>query len=451
MKRKHRKLKISLLSLAALAVAIAAYFMISGWVESLPKLNYTYNTDTVAAAYPDADFAVISDLHVYDPSLGTTGPAFETALHSDRKLLLDSEDLLDYAIEDILHSPAQFVLIPGDMSKDGELICHQVVAEKLKRLTDAGLKVYVIPGNHDILNPGAVSYKGEDTRPVANITPDEFERIYSDFGYDGALERDADSLSYVAEPVDGLILLAIDDCRYRENRSGREEIVSGKISQETEDWIEGVLTDADKEQKAVIVMIHHGVVEHWQGQHKLHPDYLARDYARFGKMLASYHVRLAFTGHYHAQDITRGEFDGNYIYDIETGALVTAPCPIRYCSLRDNDFSVSSVTVADKLHPGTEFARDAEAFVKETVAIEAVKTLKKFLVSDHDADIIADAVGDAFSAHYSGDEDEDKRPAFDEAELSLWGRIVYSTQRYALDGLWNDLPPADNNVAFSLD
>ncbi|MCL2747366.1 MAG: metallophosphoesterase [Oscillospiraceae bacterium] len=450
--KKHRKLKIFLCVLVILAVGIAGYTGVSGWISSLPKLNYTYNADPSAAvAYPDADFAVISDIHIYDSSLGTEGTAFETALYSDRKLLLDSQDLLDYAIKEILDAGAKFVLVPGDLTKDGELVCHQIAAEKLRRLIDGGLKVYVIPGNHDISNPGAVSFSGDDTMPVASAAPEDFTRIYADFGYNDALARDTDSLSYVAEPVEGLWLLALDACRYRENQPGHEEIVGGKISQSTENWIEQVLAEAIEKHKAVMVMIHHGVVEHWDGQSQLHPDYLIEDYTHFGKLLASYHVRLAFTGHYHAHDIAKGTFGDSYLYDVETGALVTAPCPIRYCALKGNRFSVESVTIVDKLHPGTGFAENAEAFVKTTVENEAIKTLKKYWVSDEDAETIADAVGDAFVAHYAGDENPAERPAFDEGRLGLWGRIIFGTQKYVVDGLWHDLPPADSNVIFSLD
>ncbi|MCL2461551.1 MAG: metallophosphoesterase [Defluviitaleaceae bacterium] len=455
--KTHRKLKIFLIVLAALIVAGVGYFKISGWAKGLPKLNYAYNTDTAApVAYPDADFAVMTDIHLYDTSLGTEGSAFQAAMDSDRKLLLDSADLLDYAVSDILQSSAQFVLIPGDMTKDGELLCHQAVIKELKRLTDAGKKVYVIPGNHDILNPGAFSYSGDTETPVANVTPEEFTQLYADYGYNDALERDAGSLSYVAEPVDGLWLVAIDDCRYMDNKPGGEETVGSKISQETENWIEGVLKEAQQKGKAVMVMIHHGVVEHWDGQHKLHPDYLAQDYARFGKMLASYNVRVTFTGHYHAQDITEAAFTDKtlgdkYLYDIETGALVTAPSPIRHISLRDGVMQVRSETIIDKLHPGTDFAQTSMAFVKANVVGEARKTLKKYFVSDKDADYIADAVGDAFMAHYAGDEDPAQRPAFDTAKLSLWGRIVYGMEGYVVDGLWKDLPPADNNVDLTLE
>ena len=449
--KKRRKLIIILCVCALLIVAVAGYFLISAWIDGRPKLDYVYSTDTAPpAAYPDADFAVISDLHVYDPSLGSTGAAFLETMNSDRKLLLDSLDLLDYAIEEILRSAARFVLISGDLTKDGELVCHTLVAERLSRLTEAGLKVYVVPGNHDVNNPDAVSYSGDTTTPVDSVSADDFARIYSDFGYGDSLARDPDSLSYVAEPVDGLWILAVDACRYRENVPGREEIVGGKISQDTENWIEDILGEALRLGKAVMVMMHHGVIEHWDGQRKLHPDYLIEDFARFGRLLASYNVRLAFTGHYHAQDITRGVFGDKYIYDIETGSLVTAPCPIRYCSLRGNNFYVESVTIVGELHPGTDFAENADAFVKATVAGEAIITLNAYFVSGGDAEYIADAVGDAFAAHYSGDEDAAERPVFDKSRLGLWGRFVYGMQEYVLDGLWADIYPADNNASFPL-
>ena len=450
--KKHRKLTIFLCICAAAAVAVTGYFLISGWIGSMPKLNYGNNTETNAlAAYPDANFAVISDLHVYDPSLGTSGSAFDTVMYSDRKLLLDSIALLDYAIGDIMRSDAEFVLICGDLTKDGERVCHNLVAERLTRLSDAGLKVYVIPGNHDINNPGAESYDGDRTNSVSTISDNDFLDLYWDFGYNEALFRDPNSLSYVAEPVDGLWLLAIDACRYRENQPGQEEIVGGKISQATADWIAATLNEALRDNKAVMIMGHHGIVEHWNGQNKLHPDYLIEDYLHFGKFLASYGVRLAFTGHYHAQDITQAIFDdGSYIYDVETGSLVTAPCPIRYCSIRDGFFSAESATIVDKLYPGTNFAPNAMAFVKETVMNEAMATLRKYRVSDKDSAIIADAVGDAFAAHYSGDENPAMRPALDKSRLSLWGRFILFMQQYVLDGLWEDLFPADNNSSFSL-
>jgi 3',5'-cyclic AMP phosphodiesterase CpdA len=425
--------------------------MICACTKDDVKLRYEYNReDGTACPYPDVSFAIISDVHLYQPSLGSSGPAFERTLNSDRKLLLDSVDLLDYAIGTIVASGVRIVLVAGDLTKDGELVNHRLMAEKLRRFTDAGIAVYVVPGNHDINNPGAVSYSGDNTAPVPSVSAADFAQIYGDYGFASALMRDDDSLSYVAEPVEGLWLLAVDACRYRENTPGKEEIVSGKISQKTADWIASVLRAAAGRNKAVMTMIHHGVVEHWKGQSKLHPDYLINGYGSFGEFLASWNVRLVFTGHYHAQDVALSQFGDKFLYDVETGSLVTAPCPIRYADIKDNAVQIRTETIVDKLRPGTDFAVNARAFVKKTVTLEAVKVLRGYKVSVKDADYIANAVGDAFDAHYAGDENPALRPPFDTSRLGLWGRFVYGQQKYALDGLWAELPPDDNNVRFRL-
>jgi hypothetical protein len=443
MKQLNRKT----IKIIAAVFLIAAVFVSFSCAKEKALLNYEYNAQTGnPPAYPDVSFAVISDTHLYDSSLGTTGVAFERAMFSDRKLLLDSQDLLEYAIKEIIASQVNFVLIAGDLTKDGELIIHKIAAEKLKKLTDAGIAVFVVPGNHDINNPDAVKYSGEKTEPVAAITAQDFTQIYGDFGFNSAIMRDSDSLSYVAEPVEGLWLLALDDCRYRENTPGNHEIVSGKISQSTADWIASVLREAANKNKAVMAMMHHGVVEHWNGQSKLHPDYLIQDFANFGNFLASWDVRFIFTGHYHAQDITRGEYNGKSIFDIETGSLVTAPCPMRYIDIKNNSLNIRTETIVEKLHPGTDFAPNAAAFVKKTVMMEAASVLRKYKVSEKDIIIITDAVGDAFNAHYNGDENPSLRPALSKSKLGLWGRIVLGMQQYVIDGLWTDLPPADNNI-----
>ena len=82
------------------------------------------------------------------------------------------------------------------------------MAGKLKRLVDSGKKVFVVPGNHDVRNGKSVRFQGDRTDPVPSVTADAFGKIYGDFGYQGAIERDQDSLSYLAEPVPGLWLLA---------------------------------------------------------------------------------------------------------------------------------------------------------------------------------------------------------------------------------------------------
>lgn len=450
-KKKHSAIKIILYIVCLLVMGIVIYKVITGYEATLPKFTYTYGTAASQSmvTYPDTSFAVMSDTHYYDTSLGTTGKAFEDCMSSDRKLLLQSAELLGKAVDGILTSGVKFVLVTGDLTKDGERLNHQMVAQQLQRLVDKGIKVYVIPGNHDIENPQSVKYDGDKTSPVPNISASDFANIYKNCGYGDAIMRDSGSLSYVAEPQNGLWLVALDSCEYQKNKEGGEETVGGQLTQSEIDWLETVFKKANDEGKAIIVMEHHGVVEHWEGQSKLHPDYLLSDYKFVGKFFSSYGVRLVFTGHYHAQDITLEDngADG-FIYDVETGSLITTPCSVRYCSIADNNFTVKTVHLIDGY--SADFQTYAYNFVKKTIYNEAYKTLTGYKVPKTDADYIANTVADAYIAHYNGDENEANRVQIDKSKLSLWSRIVYSQYSYVINGLWKDLPPTDNNVSFSL-
>lgn len=450
-KKRHVVRNIIIIVIAALVIGVVLYKVITGYIATLPKYTYSYGAVTAESmvAYPDTSFAVMSDVHYYDTSLGTTGKAFEDCLASDRKLLKQSAELTEMAVDRILDSGVKFVLVSGDVTKDGEKLNHEKVAEQFQRLIDKDIKVYVVPGNHDVNNPLAVKYVGDGTEPVESISAEDFAKIYEHCGYGDALIRDSGSLSYVAEPENGLWLVALDTNEYEKNQPNTEEVWAGELTQTQIDWLEDVLKQANEQGKAVIVLEHHGIVEHWNGQGKLHPDYLLSDYKYVGKLLSSYGVRLAFTGHYHAQDISLEDNGAQgFIYDAETGSLSTAPCSMRFCIISDNSFTDKTEHLIDSY--GETFAASAEAFVKKTIYTEAYNTLKGYHVSDKDADYIAGTVSDAYIAHYDGDENTDNHAAIDTSKLSLWGRLIYSQYAYVIDGLWVDLKPADSNITFSL-
>lgn len=402
-------------------------------------------------AFPDTKFAVISDTHYYDPSLGTSGSAYQNYIGTERKLIADSAEIVDFSIDRIASSGVKFVLVTGDLSKDGELVDHQRMAANLSRLRKNGIKVYVIPGNHDINNPRSFRYNGGKAERVANITAEQFAKIYNDFGYGDAVMRDQSSLSYVAEPQKGLWIVALDSCRYGENEDGCAAQCGGEISGEKLAFLKKVLGRARSEHKAVIVMLHHGIVEHWNGQSKFNPNYLLDDCQSVGRLLASYGVRVAFTGHYHTQDISKADFgkDGQ-LYDIETGSLITPPCAIRYCEISNNTLTVRTDSVLSKIRPGTDFEHKSVDFIRKVMYNAYASKMRKYGIPNTDTEYIAGAMADAAMAHYFGDEDPSKRAAFDENRLSPKGREAYSEIKYVIDGFWNDLEPQDNSCAIDL-
>jgi len=71
---------------------------------------------------------------------------------------MESEEVLKSLITDIKLEGVDLVIVPGDLTNNGEKVNHIKFAAYLKELEDAGIAVFVVPGNHDIENPGSKNY-----------------------------------------------------------------------------------------------------------------------------------------------------------------------------------------------------------------------------------------------------------------------------------------------------
>ena len=322
------------------------------FLAGLVSCGGSSSTPAPVVAQP-VSFAVLSDIHVLDAgALGDSGPAFAAYLAGDRKMLPESEETLDFALADVVSHKPSFVLICGDLTKDGEQVDHLVVASKLAALEAAGISVYVVPGNHDINNPNAVSYLNLDANgnptPVAQVTPAEFQTIYAPYGYNAAIATDPTSLSYIAEPAPGLWLFAIDSCEYTDNIANNYPTTAGTIQASTLAWIQTNLAKAKSLGKVAIGMEHHPVMEHFQGMATFFPEYVITNYKSTGQALADAGLNLMFTGHFHANDVAQTTFsDGAMLTDCSTGSTVTPPCPYRFvtANLSAKTFKISTSTV----------------------------------------------------------------------------------------------------------
>ena len=407
-----------------------------------------------APVYPETNFIVFSDPHIYAPSLGTDGKAFQSYLAQNRKLLKESVEILESAIDAMKKIDARFIIVPGDLTKDGELASHELAASYLNQLEVSGKQVYVIPGNHDINNGAAYKYTGDTTERVPSITAAGFARVYREFGYQEALQRDPYSLSYLAEPQPGLWLLALDSCRYAEIQEGHEPITDGKLSILTLRWIENILKEAVTKNKAVIATVHHGIIEHYRGHEKNFGAYIIDDYPSISRLLASYNVRLVFTGHYHAQDITiaRWSETSKFTLDVQTGSLVTYPCPYRVVSIdRSQKATISSYHIQEtRTHPDN-FQEYARNHAIEGIKGIATQVIQGYRVERAEAEDLAHQVAEAFVAHYAGDEKlAPGQEPLRTRGLSVLGWFVVTSRKDLIQGLWHDLEPADNNITIDL-
>ncbi|GAA4756274.1 metallophosphoesterase family protein [Flavisolibacter ginsenosidimutans] len=402
---------------------------------------------------PHLKIAVVSDIHYMSSTLitnnGTAGEAFQNYLNQDPKLLEFSDPIFRTVLSQLKAEQPDIVLIPGDLTKDGERISHEAMASFLSTLTNTGSKVYVIPGNHDINNAKAARFDGNASYPVANIQPTDFSSIYGKFGYNDALERDAHSLSYLVQPQQGLWILAIDASRYEEY--GPEgDIADGRIKPETLAWILSKLAQAKEQNITVFAMMHHNLVEHYAGQTQLDPGYVVDNWQTVAAQLADAGLKVIFTGHYHANDITPFVHEGHELYDIETGSLVTPTSPYRIITVKNKDLDIRTAHVQSigvPLPHGLSFPAYSDLFINTHLDGYFYNLLTgPYNVPGDLATFAAPIFRNAIKAHFAGDEKmpPDQRKLIDELRSMAPQLADMATT------LWTDLGVKDNDLPLKL-
>jgi 3',5'-cyclic AMP phosphodiesterase CpdA len=249
-------------------------------------------------------FAIVSDPHIGLPHtiwdhpsrfhlVEVSIPAFELILENLERLNLD------------------FLLIPGDLTQHGEPENHQWLQKRLQSLP---FPAYVVPGNHDVphLLPTSKSIGWQD-----------FPYYYRQFGY-----QNPHQLYYTTEIAPGVQLISLNSNQF--DAQGKQ---LGCLDNDQLAWLEQVFPEV--QDKLILVMIHHNVIEHLPGQadHELGKRYMLDNAPILLKMLSAFGVKLIFTGHLHVQDIAHQEG----IYEITTGSLVSYPHPYRVLELHLKD------------------------------------------------------------------------------------------------------------------
>jgi len=249
-------------------------------------------------------FAVVSDPHV--------GLPHTIWNHPNRFHMVEvSIPALDLILGHLKQQNIDFLLLPGDLTQHGERDNHNWLQQRLSQLP---FPVYVVPGNHD----------------VPNLLPDEcsiglkdFPCYYRQFGY-----YNTEQLYYTCEVLPGVQLIGLNSNQFDE--SGKQ---LGRLDEQQLVWLEQVL--AQSQDKLVLVMVHHNVVEHLPGQsrHAMGRRYMLDNAPMLLKILSDAGVNLVFTGHLHVQDVACAKG----VYDITTGSLVSYPHPYRIFQLRTDD------------------------------------------------------------------------------------------------------------------
>ena len=375
---------------------------------------------------------VISDIHLFDMDhIGHEGEAWE------QRLLLEDKDYtycaaaMESLIEKIKSQDVKYVIVPGDLTKDGEVINHEFAASFFREMEAVGAQVFVINGNHDISNANAKEFTAEGEFPIETATSDDFRRIYHDYGYAEAISQEPDGLSYSVDMGADIRLILLDSNIYNDSKTAPHQETGGTLKPSTLAWAKEQCAEAASEGRVPVGVLHHGLVEHIPNfQSVFLPEFLADNYEEARRELAAAGMHIVLTGHNHSQDIASVEVEGTPFYDIQTGSLVTL-CPFRYIDIDSKSRTMSIESqVIDCLADGTnlfEYLLEKSYWgtrrnLKQLIETNLKKmgyddkkleeTLQMFdllPVSPDGSYLLLDALADAYTSYRQGDEKATER------------------------------------------
>jgi len=235
--------------------------------------------------------AVTSDLHF---SLSGDGGIYP--------LLGHSEALVNTLIDQLLELHPDALLLCGDNTNSGRLTDMQALTASLRRLTEAGIPVIAVPGNHDFDLSTAESYAA----------------CYA--GLFAPEDTDPASLGAMVH-LGSLRILAMDDSSYRAG-------TNGEFSADTLHWLVTQLREAAAAGERVLFLSHHNVLP--GGQAAADSRYRIQN-VQLRDLLESYGVTLCLSGHRHSQEVLS---DGT-LYEIISAMPAAAPCQFGWITVDD--------------------------------------------------------------------------------------------------------------------
>ncbi len=286
------------------------------------------------------NFYLITDTHFFKNSLGAYGKAYDEFMRFEQKCFAETESI-NNAIFDYLanQTKTDTILIPGDLSFNGEKESHIGFIKLLNKLKENGKRVYVITAGHDF-NDYCRGYDDNGIHQVESTAREELFDLYYEFGFKDAFAVDKKHLSYVAQLTPEIRLLAL-------NNDGTEECRETYDDEQIQ-WIKEQVRKA-KADNQIIFAINHYPLLPGQPIFSLIGSAVQKNSGNITTMLADEGVNLAFTGHMHNQAINEKITEkGNKFYDVCTGSAIGCPAYMRFVTFEDlNTVDVKSEPIPD--------------------------------------------------------------------------------------------------------
>ena len=325
-------------------------------VAGCPEAVFTVSDYTNLALAAPSRLMVISSPALLAPApANVADKAYEASRGLTASLFMESAEIVKAIVDSALAYRPAALLVAGGLTKSGEKEGHELLATLLKPLTDAGIKVCVVPGEQDIDNPDACRFPGGDeSEPVPSVTPDEFTAIYATLGYADAVSRDGRTLSYLTYLTDQLALLALDT---------RE----GFLTPQTVEWMQKAASAAHATGRHVVALMYHLVGAPFNGYDALgtlvnKPDdtgllgsilgdttvvveepYYELNTYDIQDALAACGVSAVFTGDLAATDVAcLYTIDGSPLWQVATGGATAYDCPWRLIGITDQGLNIET-------------------------------------------------------------------------------------------------------------
>ncbi|MBR1566893.1 MAG: metallophosphoesterase [Oscillospiraceae bacterium] len=339
---------------------------------------------------------VATDPHFIAPSLTDHGLYF-TALteNSDGKLMKYSEEIMDAFLAEAIAQKPEALLLTGDLTFNGALLSHTALAAKLREAEAAGLRIYVLTGNHDLDNPNAALFSGAEFQRVPFAESADFRRIYADFGFDEALSIDTDSLSYVVDLNEDTRLLMLD-FNTRHDPCG--------ISDKSLEWVEEQLRAARDAGLHVLAAGHQNIFQ----LTVFRAGYVIGNADRLAELFRRYGVTLYLSGHLHCQHWKTEQG----LTEIATSALAVSPCQYGVLTVSGDKLSYQTketdVTAWAKERGRTEaelldFPAYAADFFDGRNRASTAETLSLFHFTSEEVEYMTEYIVRLNRAYFSGD------------------------------------------------
>ncbi len=282
----------------------------------------------------------VTDVHYLSNNINDKGEAFQSMISkSDGRETYYIEELTDALVYEIQQKQPDVLIISGDLTHNGEKESHIEIAKKLSKIEETGTEVLVTPGNHDINNPYAREFKGNEITVTESITPEEFEEIYYRFGFSEAVVRDEDSLSYLSKVSEDLYVLMLDTNKYELN--DKYPVTSGVLSESTLEWVKDCGDLVEENGAEILGVMHHNLYNH---SDILYEGFTIDNSEEVLSIFKESGINLVLSGHIHVQDIAVDQ--EKTVFDVVTSGFVVYP--VSYGKLvysEENGFAYNAENV----------------------------------------------------------------------------------------------------------